>query len=507
MTSLSQMVEPDSWARVVDFFVDALPITELGFTHSNLNKEGNLPYHPSDLFKLLLYGYRHGIRSANKLADACKINVEVMWLLKGLRPSARTVNYFRANNTEAIENAHRHFVQLLKKWQLVDGQVMALDGTRVRGQNSLKNNFNAKKIQRHLDYIDGKIGEYLEQLDEAEDEEPGAKQRKKIQELEDKIGQMEKRREDYEGLGRQVEKSPDGQVSPSDPDAKAVARNRGIVEVGYNIQATVDAKHKMVVDVFAGGSNDLHELGTAAKRAQQISGEKFIDMLADAGYHNGVELAAAERRGVRPFVAPRNQAVVKAEGFRKEDFIYDVKTDTYTCPAGEQMERIHSFKRGNQKKPYRVKRYATPHCANCPMRQDCTENAYGRFIERPAHQAYTDRNDKRVRRYPDFYRTRQELIEHVFGTWKRHWGMTHSVVKGKQKVEAEYRLTAICYNLLRSLSILGLEKLKMNIKTSLAAYMTAIRSFLSCLERLFASQSLTFIIESTNGRRAVWASF
>jgi transposase len=132
MTSLEEMVDPESWARIVDLFVDALPVTELGFAHSKLNKEGNLPYHPADLFKLLLYGYRHGIRSANQLAKACTINVEVMWLLKGLRPSPRTVNYFRANNTEAIENAHRHFVGLLKNWKLIDGQVMAVDGTKIQ---------------------------------------------------------------------------------------------------------------------------------------------------------------------------------------------------------------------------------------------------------------------------------------------------------------------------------------------------------------------------------------
>jgi transposase len=85
MTSLEEdlsafgvMVDSDSWARIVDLLVDALPITELGFTHSKLNKEGNLPYHPADLFKLLLYGYRHGIRSANQLSKACTISVEVM---------------------------------------------------------------------------------------------------------------------------------------------------------------------------------------------------------------------------------------------------------------------------------------------------------------------------------------------------------------------------------------------------------------------------------------------
>ena len=124
MTSFSQMVEHDSWARVVDLFVDAMPFSEFGFKNSKLNKEGNLPYHPADLFKLLLYGYRNGIRSANKLHKASKVNVEVMWLLKGLRPSPRTICYFRANNSKAIEKAHRYFVKLLKNWDLYRRQLM-----------------------------------------------------------------------------------------------------------------------------------------------------------------------------------------------------------------------------------------------------------------------------------------------------------------------------------------------------------------------------------------------
>ena len=169
VTSLEGLVGEDSWARIVDLFVDALPILELGFRNSRLKKEGNTPYHPSDLFKLLLYGYRNKIRSAPKLAEACRINVEVMWLMKGLQPSERTINYFRANNTKAIEKAHRHFVKLLKSWKLIEGNLMAVDGVKVRGQNSLKNNFNDKKIKRHLEYIEGKMSEYLEELEEGEE--------------------------------------------------------------------------------------------------------------------------------------------------------------------------------------------------------------------------------------------------------------------------------------------------------------------------------------------------
>lgn len=146
----------------MDLFVDAMPMDELGFMHAKLNKEGNTQYLSSDMFKLLLYGYRNGIRSSAKLSKSCTINVEVMWLVKGLRPSLRTVNYFRPQNTQAIERATKHFVQLLKLWKLVDGKTIAIDGTKVQGQNGLKNNFNYKKVKRHIDYFDDKMGLYLE---------------------------------------------------------------------------------------------------------------------------------------------------------------------------------------------------------------------------------------------------------------------------------------------------------------------------------------------------------
>ncbi|MBR9921757.1 MAG: transposase [Bacteroidetes bacterium] len=244
------------------------------------------------------------------------------------------------------------------------------------------------------------------------------------------------------------------------------------MEVGYNVQATADAEHNLVVDVYAGGVNDLNELSTAGRRAQEISGVKKIDFLADAGYHNGTQLAKCERRGVRPFVAPRQGYAQKEEGFRKSDFKYDKSTDTYICPAGSVMRHTSTFKRKTSKVPYKVKRYTTPDCDGCPLRSQCTTSSNGRYIERPIHQAYTERNDRRVTRYRDFYRRRQEIIEHIFGTWKRHWGMTHAVVKGKEisyarmgfgglrKVESEYRLAAIAYNLLRAVQIMGLEKLQ-----------------------------------------------
>ena len=167
---------------------------------------------------------------------------------------------------------------MLQNWKVVEGDNLALDSTKVKGQNSLKNNFNQKKINRHLEYLEGKIDEYLNQLDQLKGYK---KSQPKEKELENKIRNAEDRICYYEQMQERVDNSIDGQVSTSDPDARAVIKHRNIVEVGYNIQATVDAKHNIIVDVFAGGVTDRGDLGEAAKRSQDLLGVPKIDLLAD----------------------------------------------------------------------------------------------------------------------------------------------------------------------------------------------------------------------------------
>jgi len=157
-------VAQDSWARIVDFFVDALPIDQLGFKNI-LQSEGRPPYKASDLLKLFLFGYKNKLRSSRDLEKACRVNLEVIWLLKGLRPSARKIAYFRKNNSKAFKQAFRYFVLMLKDWDLIDGQTIAIDSFKIRAQNSLKNNFNQNKLDRHFKYIDDKIEQFEKELD------------------------------------------------------------------------------------------------------------------------------------------------------------------------------------------------------------------------------------------------------------------------------------------------------------------------------------------------------
>ena len=168
MMDFESNVAQDSWARIVDWFVEVLPIKELGFKNI-LQSEGRPPYKATDLLKLFLYAYKNKLRSSRELEKACRVNLEVIWLLKGLQPSARKIAYFRKNNSKAFKQAFRYFVVMLKDWDLIDGQTIAIDSFKIRAQNSLKNNFNQKKLDRHFRYIDDKIQQFEKELDQNED--------------------------------------------------------------------------------------------------------------------------------------------------------------------------------------------------------------------------------------------------------------------------------------------------------------------------------------------------
>ena len=198
--SLDELIGEDNPAKVIDAFVDSLDTKEAGFKYSIPAEKGCPPYNPADLLKLYLYGYLNRIRSSRKLEKECIRNIEVIWLLNQLRPKYRTIAYFREHNLKAIKNVFRQFVVMMKKWDLIAGDLLAVDGSKFRAVNSKKNNYNQQKIQRHLNYIDQKVDEYLKELDENDNKEQGERKLK----VNECLHQLEQRRQKYIALERQL---------------------------------------------------------------------------------------------------------------------------------------------------------------------------------------------------------------------------------------------------------------------------------------------------------------
>src|SRR5690554_5333686 len=475
MMDFESCVGLDSWARTVDMFVDILPMEELGF-RDVLNSEGRPPYHSSDMLKLYLYGYKNRLRSSRQMEHACKVNLEVIWLLKGLRPSARKIAYFRKDNATAFKLAFRHFVGLLKEWELIEGTTIAIDSFKIRAQNAQKNNFNQKKIDRHIAYIDDKIKEYQDQLDQ-EDGDVGE------QEIETKIAYQESKEERFRNIEKKLQESGESQISLTDPDARSVILHRNIINVGYNVQAGCDARHKLFVNNDTGSVNDTHALSPMALDAKELLGVESLDVLTDKGYTTAKHLDICTKNGITPYSSPKDHSSHHNGRYPMVDFRYDNIKDIYICPANQVLATNGSI---YNKAGHKVKHYKNREaCKACPVRDLCTTNKNGRFIERSIYQEALDENQKRVKEKPEYYRLRQQVTEHQFGTLKRQWGFTYTLMRGKQNVLSEVNLMMICYNLTRLMSILGpgvlrnrLKRLAPRLSNLFEGILTAINNFL-----------------------------
>jgi len=456
---LDQMVDPNSFVRIIDFFVDTIDLKSFGFKHVTLKFEGRPPIHPAQLLKLLIYGYRYGVRSSRKLEREAMLNIEARWLLGEVVPANKTIANFRKDNAEAFRAIFRKFVFLLKQLDLVEGKTIAIDSFKVRAQNSLKNNYNQGKIDRHLDYINARLAEFEKAMDEADSAEDKA-------ELAAKIETQNARKLKYEALEAQIEATGKDQISTTDPDAQSVVLQRGITVVGYNIQGAVDAKHKLVTHFDTGSVNDTNALAAVAIETKEILQVEKMDVLADKGYHTGEQIQQCEQNQITTYVSPKEPASNNPDIFPITQFVYNPETDCYTCPANQTLTTngtwyTHSSK--GHKSDYKFQRYNNvPACKVCPMQAQCTTSKKnGRNIDRSEFASLMEQNAERVKQNPDYYKQRQQLAEHPWGTIKRQRGFDHVLTRGKTKILGEVSLVFLGYNLARCANILdGLEKFK-----------------------------------------------
>ena len=256
--SLDEIIDENNDVRFIDLFAESIDFSSFGFSIKE-SREGRPPYHPGDLLKLFIYGYLNGIRSSRALEKQCHINIEVRWLLKELAPDHNTIANFRRDNQRAIRKVFQHTVRIAKNFELIGGKLIAGDSTKLRAQNSKKNNFNEKKIIQHIEYIENKLAAYNEALAEADEDN------KKI--IEQKIEKQNNRKQKYDNLSRQIIESGEPQISTSDPDSRQMITRNNITEVAYNIQTTVDAKHAITLDYKVTNTNDSKALSGMLRRA------------------------------------------------------------------------------------------------------------------------------------------------------------------------------------------------------------------------------------------------
>ena len=453
--SVEDYVAADNPVRFIDAFVGELELGEAGFLRSRPKAMGRPGYDPGDLLKLYLYGYLNRVRSSRRLEVEAGRNLEVLWLLRGLRPDYRTIADFRRDNHAAFKAVFRAFVALCRKLDLFGRELLAVDGTRLKAVNSRDRNFTQVKLDKHIASADERLERYLAQLDEADrGEDDGDKGRAEA--LASKIAKLRERRQVSAAMLDQLKASGENQISLTDPDARAMAVHPK-VGVGYNAQVAVDAKHKLIVEQHVtNAGSDLGLLAETAGAAKTLLGVERIDAVADMGYYKSEDIEACERIGVTPYVARPQRGVAVLNGhFPKDRFRYDPGEDVYRCPSGQRLDtRYQSVTRGHVSI-----QYSNPNaCAGCVLKDRCTDGRYRR-INRWENEAVLDRMAVRLASRPGILAVRRETVEHPFGSIKQWMNQGAFLMRGLEKVRAEFSLTALAYNLRRAITIIGVPGL------------------------------------------------
>ena len=458
-SSLEDAISADNQVRFIDAFVSFIDLSKLGFAIKTLKHQGRPSYRISIFLKLYLYGYLNGIRSSRKLEAECFRNIELKWLLEDIHPNYHSISDFRKENPLALKKTFKLFVSFLKDADLIGGEIIAIDGTKSRAHNSKKANFNQKKIDKHLEYIENKTNEYLTALEENDAKESPAK----VQNIQQKIERLKGNKLRYDLLEEKLTASGEPQISTTDSDARALLVQGQVVEISFNIQAAVDAKHNLVVATHTINKNDRSALSAIALEAKENLELETYTALVDKGYHNGKQIEICQQANITTIVAQPEQGKNKeriTEDYLISKFQYDHTTDTYTCPQGETLTTTGSWhKKTTDRESYEFKRYRTPKCRVCPVKYLCTSRMAGRDIDRSQYADAVEENNKRYRENPQLYRKRQEINEHIFGTIKRQWGYNHTNLTGLEKVNGEHSLIMLVYNIKRSINILGVPNL------------------------------------------------
>ena len=284
--AIDEYISEENPVRVIEVFVNSLNMLELGFLRTDPNVTGRPAYNPRDLLKLYIYGYMNRVRSSRRLETEAGRNLELIWLLRKLKPDFKTIADFRKDNKKAIKNVFKSFSLLCKEWELYGRQVVAVDGSKFRASNSKRNNFNENKIQRHLKYIDEKVNTYLQELDTNDQDEVDIHVPSR-EEIQKRIEELEQRKVKYTAMQATMKATGATEVSTTDADARLMKANNNGLDVSYNVQTVVDQKHKLIVDTeVINNPTDHGQLSKMVTKSQEVLEAEEIKALADKGYYS-----------------------------------------------------------------------------------------------------------------------------------------------------------------------------------------------------------------------------
>jgi len=457
--SIESYVGDSDPVRAYDVFIDVLQKQGLGVKTQSV-KVGNSSYDPVAMLKVLIYSYSYGWRSSRKIERALHHNLSFMWLAGGLKPDHKTISNFRRNNASLLKQVLKRCVRLCLDLDLIEGNVLFVDGSKIRANAGNKSTVSRAKLEEELKQIDESINQLIDQINQEDNLAQDS-----LVELQGDLSDKEKLKSKIEKLITAV--GTDKSINKTDRDCKIMKSRQGS-HCSYNSQIASDDLNGLIVSAQATNAvNDKNELQSQVELAEANLEKQIPTICADSGY-SSVDALKPLVDSKKTIIVPNGKQAQKEpmedKFFDKDKFLYDEKSDRYTCPEGKQMYRSYKAKSSNQI-VYRMIDYKQ--CLQCPHFGICTKSKKGRTINRLVNE---DIKEKLIQTYEtvesqEIYKRRKMKVELQFGHIKRNLNVSSFLVRGIKSVNAELNLLASCYNLRRMITLLGgVQQFKIKMK-------------------------------------------
>lgn len=490
---IGEMIPVDDSVRLLSAMLERMDYRKLYAAYSRV---GRIELPPKRLFKILIYGYMNGIYSSRKLEQACRRDINFMYLLgREKAPDHATIARFRSERlTEVVDDLFSQLVRLLADAGELSLSSVFIDGTKLEANANRYSFVWKKSTQKNEQKLQEKMKAELPTLAaefglrfhvgpkiKAKDLKKLRKRLKALQ-GERSIVFVHGKGQRKTPLQRALEKVEDclarqkqyddynhsfgdrNSFSKTDRDAtfmrmKEDHMKNGQLKPGYNATLAVDAEY-IVAAMVSQERSDSQALIPMLKTLKRLG---YTKPVADAGYESEENYTWCEQNGQLAFIKPLNYDTAKTKKYKtdigkRENMSYDDKTDSYLCHMGRPIQAAYVKKtRSKAGYPIVTTVYTCLECAGCPHKAQCIKGASKTPLEERSKNLYVSKSFLRQREQMQariqsdegiLLRINRSIqVEGAFGVLKENMGFRRFLMRSSIKVQTELLLLCMGYNL------------------------------------------------------------
>jgi transposase len=443
-------------------YADLFAQLDTSALEAQFSVRGQRAYHPRLLISILIYAYSQGVFSARQIQKLCSQDLAFMFIAQQQCPNFRVLSDFRKDNAKYFHACFKQTVQLALALKLASLGHISLDGSKFKASSSKHKAMSYQRLKdteaaltKEIEVLIGKANRCDREEDRVYRDQTGYCIPEDLKYKQTRLAQIEAAKKALEA--REKELHPDDaidgkkQISFADKEARIMSKKGNFV-YAYNGQISVDQDNQIIVGQhISQQANDNRELEAALDSVSATTGRLPDKMSMDNGYMSGANLESLEAADIDAYIAtdrsekPNQQSLADSDRkLVKADFTYNESTDSFTCPAGQELRVVSSNKRD------RVYRGEAAVCDQCEYQHRCCQSNKGaaRSITTDNHETIRQRMNVKMRQ-PEaktVYKDRKIIVEPVFGQIKNN-GFRGFSVRGKDKVSGEFSLVCAVHNI------------------------------------------------------------